>query len=179
MNTNTYRHHYTLAILSLRNEEDKNACLQLIVQKQNATLCQGIYDESYLKSAIEYSDYAILRRRKSMHEHIVAFALVQNLSSRKALDILLACTIPNKERYGNMIAYDAYSFAVSKKYKKIYTAPRTSDLRKTFMKYGFEHHSGIPDINEVLIKTVSAIALQKVNKTLKRPRSPRPQNPQT
>jgi hypothetical protein len=48
-----------------------------------------------------------------------------------------------------MIAYSILNFATRNKYLKFYVAPRTDDLRETFVKYGFERLRGIPGYDEV------------------------------
>lgn len=70
------------------------------------------------------------------------------------MDILLLCAIPNAEQFGNMIVHSVFTFALVKHCTKIYTSPRTSALRKTFVKYGFEHLHGVEDIDEVMVKYV-------------------------
>jgi hypothetical protein len=174
MNTNLYnRGNYTQLVIPLKTDDDKNSCYQLLRNKQNETLCQGIYDDKYINAAIEQSDYILIRHKNGDIANVVAFALVQiqRKSKTNKMDILLTCTIPNKERYGVMIAYDIYGFALKKVCKKIYTSPRTSDLRTTFIKYGFRHHVGIENYSEVLVTDVKAQTIEKVNKTLKRPRT--------
>lgn len=49
-----------------------------------------------------------------------------------------------------MISYSIYNFAIKNKCKFLYVVPRTLELRKTFMKYGFEHIFGNEGIDEVL-----------------------------
>jgi hypothetical protein len=171
MNTSTYdRDKYLLVISPLRTDDDRDACFRTLRSKENQTLCQNIYSDKYIQCAIEQCDYVILRRTATNANIIVAFALVEVLNS-KNLDILLACTIPNKERFGNMIAYDIYSFAVKKKYHELYTEPRTPELRSIFIKYGFEHFRGVKDFNEVLKKVIVLPTFNKVNKTRKTTRT--------
>ncbi len=166
MNTNLYdREAYKENYLSLQHPEDKEGCLRLLTSSKNTTLCQGIYDEQFINTAIEQSDCILLRQTMDDPETIVAFALIQ--LKRKALDILLVCTVPNTERFGVMIAYDTYKFAVKKRCRKIYTSPRTDALRTTFLKYGFQHHVGIVGINEVLMKLVSVQTIPIVRRTRK------------
>ncbi len=83
------------------------------------------------------------------------------------LDIHLVCAIPNTERYGQMIAYFLYLFALNKKCTRMYTSPRTPKLRDTFIKYGFEHFIGVREIDEVLIKRLHVNTYVKTNKTRK------------
>lgn len=167
MNTNIVnRDNYTYVQYRLQTDDDRDACFLRLRSKINETLCQNIYSDTYINCAVEQSDYILLRRVSNSAEKIVAFALVKILKSKK-LDILLVCTIPNKERFGNMIAYDIYSFALYNKCKKIYTEPRTPELRATFIKYGFVHLRGIENFNEVLEKDVHVQLIQKVNKTRK------------
>lgn len=170
MNTNIVnRDNYVSVISPLRND-DRDSCFRMLRSNENYTLCQGIYTDKYINCAVEQSDYVLLRRLATNSETIVAFALVKILKSKK-LDILLVCTVPNKKRFGNMIAYDIYSFAVKKSCEKIYTEPRTSELRDTFVKYGFSHLRGIKDFNEVLEIDVVTKSYNKLNKTRKTPRS--------
>lgn len=98
-------------------------------------------------------------------EDIVGFALVAQ--KKHAIDVLLLCAIPSKERFGNMIAHSVYSFGITKRCNKIYASPRTPLLRKTFIKYGFEHLRGVEDIDEVLVKKIDLPSFIKTNKTRK------------
>lgn len=167
MDTNLYnREKYTLVVLPLKMDNDKDACFRLLQSNENKTLCHGVYNDKYLNAAIEQSDYIILRRLRNSPTIVVGFGLVQIRKSSK-MDILLVCTIPNDERLGAMIAYDLFSFAKKKGYTTIHTSPRTPELRKAFLKYGFEHHTGVIDIDEVLKKKVITASLPKVNKTLR------------
>jgi len=81
----------------------------------------------------------------------------------------LACAIPNKNKFGKMIANSLYNFAVKYKYPFLYVSPRTPELRKTFIKYGFHPICGIEGINEVLEKEIdiNLIAINKRGKTQK------------
>ena len=63
-----------------------------------------------------------------------------------------------------------YEFAIKKKCSKIYTSPRTDVLRKTFIKYGFEHLRGIRDYDEVLIKKIEIPIYKKLFFTQRRKR---------
>jgi hypothetical protein len=166
MNTNIYdREKYIHVVSPLRSDDDKDSCLRILTSSDNKTLCQGIYDTKFINAAIDQSDYVIFRHRKGTIGIVVAFALVQIYKNK--LDILLVCAITNAERFGNMIAYDIFAFAVKKGCKKIYTEPRTANLRETFMKYGFEHHRGIENVNEVLAKKVVVQTFERVSKTRK------------
>ena len=149
----------------LRSDDDRDACLRLLTSSENKTLCQGIYTHQHINIVLENSTHILFRNEKSNINKIAAFGLVQIL--KKKLDIHLVCTIPNTERFGNMMAFDIYSFAVKKGLTRIYTAPRTEELRSTFMKYGFEHFRGIKNIDEVLEKKVVVTAIERTNKTRK------------
>ncbi len=171
MNTNIYnRDNWVKVVRPLRTDDDKDACIRLLTSKENETLCHGVYDSHFINKAIEQSHYIIFRHRRGNVQNVVAFALLE-VSKSKIADILLVCTVPNKERFGQMIAYDIFAFAVYKKCKKMYTEPRTDDLRSTFIKYGFSHLRGIPGINEVLEKPVTPMTLRAVSSTLKIRRS--------
>jgi hypothetical protein len=37
------------------------------------------------------------------------------------MDVVLVCTVPNKERFGNMIAHDMYQYAIKYKFVRIIT----------------------------------------------------------
>lgn len=171
MNTNFLnREKYKHMIQQLRTEDDKADCFKhLTFSNKHLSLCHNTYTSEHINMIIEESDYIILHYMDTI-ENIVGFALLKMLK-KGVLDILLVCAIQNEERLGSMVAYSVYSFAVSKKCKKIYTAPRTSALRKTFMKYGFEHLRGVQDIDEVLVKTINPQIFSRVSKTLKIPRS--------
>lgn len=114
---------------------------------------------------IDESDYIILHYIDTI-ETIVGFALLKIIKN-SVLDILLICAIQNEELIGNMVEYSVYMFAVSKKCKKIYTAPRTPVLRTSFMKYGFIHLRGVQDIDEVLVKQINPQVFSRTPKTLK------------
>jgi hypothetical protein len=167
MNTNTLdREKYKQVICPLKTEDDKADCLRhLTLSDKHVLLCRNTYSSEHINKIIEESDYVILHYAETI-ENIVGFALLKILKNN-VLDILLVCTIQNEERLGNMIAYSVYSFAISKKCKKIYTAPRTAELRKTFIKYGFEHLWGVQDIDEVLYKKINLQTYTRVPKTLK------------
>jgi hypothetical protein len=168
MNTNIYNRDefYKKVINVLKTDEDKDKCLRLLTNSENNTLCHGVYNATYINSAIESADYIIIRHKTGEPYKVVGFALLKLLRS-KALDILMVCTIPNSERYGNMMAYDIHSFAILKKCKKIYTSPRTLELRNTFFKYGFEHLRGIENVDEVLVRKLAAFTIIKTNTTRK------------
>jgi len=146
---------YTEKIIPIKTQEDKDACLRFLTINHNTlTLCHGFYNDDYINSIIEYSDCLIYYI--SQDKDVVAFSLVKSKSKKKGkiLDILLACAIPNKNTFGRMIAYSLYNYAVKYKYPFLYVSPRTSELRKTFMKYGFESIHGREGIDEVLEKEI-------------------------
>lgn len=169
MNRNLYnRDKYERKILPLSKEDDKISCLKLLTQSnKHLLLCHNLYSEEHINKIIEASDYIIFHHKKQNIEDIVGFALVKIIGKKKVLDILLLCAIPNAEQFGNMIAHSVFTFALVKHCTKIYTSPRTSALRKTFVKYGFEHLRGVEDIDEVMVKYVELQEFQKTNKTRK------------
>jgi hypothetical protein len=162
METNLYnRDKYTKSIILLKSEEDRYRCLQLLTSKNNTGLCHGIYGDQDIKRFMDMSEY-ILLRRESGTSNVVAFAFMNRVRS-KSLDIVLVCTIPNKQRFGNMIAFDIHEYGVRNRYTRIITEPRTPELRHTFIKYGFEPLHG-----EILEKDIVVThMLAKTNKTLK------------
>lgn len=146
---------YVEKIVPLKTEEDKDACLRFLTLNNNSfTLCHAYYTTEHINSIIEYSDYLVYFIDES--KTVVAFSLIQSKSKRKGkiLNILLACAIPNKNRFGRMIAHSLYNFAVKHKYPFLYVSPRTPELRKAFVKYGFEAIHGIEGVNEVLEKEI-------------------------
>jgi hypothetical protein len=60
---------------------------------------------------------------------------LQSKKKGRLLNILLACAVPNKNKFGKMIANSLYNFAVKYKYPFLYVSPRTPELRRTFIKY--------------------------------------------
>lgn len=153
MNRHLYnRDGYERKVRPLGKEEDKAACLKLLTQTD--ILC---YSEDHMNKIIEASDYIVFHHRKQNVEDIVGFALVQYIGKKKVLDILLLCAIPNAE---HTIVHSVFMFAVIKQCKKLYASSRTVILRKTFLKYGFEHLCGVRDIDEVLVKEIK---LRKTN----------------
>ena len=148
---------YIEKIIPIKTEEDKDACLRfLTLNNKNLTLCHGYYDMKYINTIIEYSDFLVYFISPYQYKDIVAFALIKSKSKKKGkiLDISLACAIPNKNKFGKMIAHSLYNFAVKYKYTFLYVSPRTPELRKTFIKYGFESICGIEGIDEVLEKEI-------------------------
>ena len=158
--------------IPIKTDEDKDACLRFLTIS-NTNLCHGYYDDKYINSIIEYSDYLIFF---SNQDRIVGFALVKSMSKKKGkiLNILLACAIPNKKKLGKMLANSLYNFAVKYKYPFLYVSPRTPELRKTFIKYGFESIHGIEGVDEVLEKEIdlTTYSLQQRGKTQKIKRTP-------
>lgn len=154
---------YIERIISIKTAEDKDACRRYLTIN-TLTLC---HKYKYINSVIESSDCLIYF--SSQENNIVAFALVKFNSKKKGkiLNILLACAIPNKNNYGELIAYSLYNFAVKNKYPFLYVSPNTPELRKTFIKYGFESVHGIEGIDEVLEKEIDIPIFHKRGKTQK------------
>jgi hypothetical protein len=156
--------------IPIKTDEDKDACLRFLTIN-NKNLCQAYYDDTHINSIIEYSDFLIYF---SNQDSIVAFALVKSMSKKKGkvLNILLACSMPNK-KFGKMIAHSLYNFAVKYKYPFLYVSPRTPELRKTFIKYGFESIYGREEVDEVLEKEIdmNILTINKRGKTQKIKRS--------
>lgn len=157
--------------ISIKNDEDKDACLRFLTIT-NTNLCHGYYDAKHINSIIEYSDYLIFF---SNQDRIVAFALVKSMNKKKGkiLNILLACAVPNKKKLGKMIANSLYNFAVKYKYPFLYVSPRTPELRETFIKHGFESIYGREGVDEVLEKEIeiNVLTINKRGKTQKIKRS--------
>jgi hypothetical protein len=148
------REDYILRVVPVSKEANKESCFKLLTFKnKHLLLCRNNYDDKYINSVIESSNYFVYYRVKENIEEIVCFALLKIY--KNVCDILLLCAIPNTPQYGNMIAYAVYEFAISKKCNKIYTAPRTELLRNTFVKYGFEHLRGVKNYDEVLVKKIT------------------------
>ena len=162
---------YIEKVIQIKTEEDKDACLRFLT-----LLCHKYYNTEHINSMIEYSDCLIYFVSEKSNTDIVAFALVKSRSKRKGkiLDILLACAIPNKNKFGKMIAHSLYNFAIKYKYPFLYVSPRTPELRKTFIKYGFESIHGIEGVDEVLEKEIdlTTYSLQQRGKTQKIKRTP-------
>ena len=119
-----------------------------------------------VKSVIESSNYFLYYHTKQNIEEIICFTLIK--INKKVCDILLLCAIPNNKEFGSMMAYKVYEFAIFKKCNKIYTAPRTNLLRKTFIRYGFEHLRGVKDYDEVLVKNIQIPQYIKTSSTFRR-----------
>ena len=157
--------------IPIKTDEDKDACLRFLTIS-NTNLCHGYYDDKYINSIIEYSDYLIFF---SNQDRIVGFALVKSMSKKKGkiLNILLACAIPNKKKLGKMLANSLYNFAVKYKYPFLYVSPRTPELRETFIKHGFESIYGREGVDEVLEKEIdmNILTITKRGKTQKIKRS--------
>ena len=161
---------YIEKIIRIKTEEDKDACLRFLTINNNILpLCHGFYNDTYINSVVESSNYLIYFI--STTKDVVAFSLVRIQSKKKGkiLNILLACAVPNKNKFGKMIANSLYNFAVKYKYPFLYVSPRTQELRRTFMKYGFETIYGIEGVDEVLEKEIDMILLtiNKRGRTLK------------
>jgi hypothetical protein len=158
---------YILKILPVSREDNKNSCHRLLTfGDKHLLLCHNVYDEKYINSVIENSNYLLYYHTKQSIEDIICFALIE--INKKVCDIHLLCSIPNNQEFGRMIAYSVYEFAIKKKCSKIYTAPRTELLRKTFIKYGFEHLRGIKNYDEVLVKKIEIPLYKKMAFTQRR-----------
>ena len=148
---------YIEKIMPIKTAEDKDACLRfLTINNDTLTLCHGYYTSEYINSILESSDYFIYNSRQDNPKTVVAFSLVQSKRKTKGkiLNIVLACAIPNKYKFGRMIAYSLYNFAVKNKYPFLYVSPRTPELRKAFINYGFESIYGREGVDEVLEKEI-------------------------
>jgi len=93
----------------------------------------------------ESCDYFIFFHSQNKIDHIVAFSFVRFLYKKnreKILSIDLLCSVRNTKRFGQMLAFALYKFAISNKCSFIYASPRDSKLKETFLNYGFyEIHS--------------------------------------
>jgi hypothetical protein len=148
---------YIEKIVPIRTEEDKDACLRFLTLNNNSdALCHGFYDTNHINRIIEYCEYLLYFSTQEHQHEIIAFALLHSkrINKGKLLEISLACAIPNKHKFGNMIAHSIYKFAVRNKIKFLSVAPRTPELRKTFIKYGFESVYGKELEDEVLLKEI-------------------------
>ena len=146
---------YIEKIIPLKTVDDKDDCLRFLTLNNNIlTLCHGFYNDKYITSVVECSDCLIYIINQE--NHVVAFTLVKLKSKKKGkiLDILLACSIPNKNKFSKMIAHSLYNFAIKYKYPFLYVSPRTPELRKTFIKYGFESIHGVEGVDELLEKEI-------------------------
>jgi hypothetical protein len=153
-------------IMKLTNETERYDCfLLLTAENKHSTICQQTYDEKYIKAFIENSTHFQLYKKKDTKE-IVGFNLLK-LKKNHKMDVILTCAVANTNHYGKMLAFGAYRFAIRNKVKKILAAPRTPALRATFVRNGFVTCFGTEDIDEVLEKEVSSLALKsaKTNKT--------------
>lgn len=167
MNTNRLnREDYKPNAIPLASESDKESCFRYLTNSdRHIPLCHGFYTDKHINTVIEASDYLLVYTEKDDINKIVAFSLVE--FKKHALDILLLCALPNDKQFGRMMAYYVYQFAIQKKCRRIYTAPRTDELRATFMRYGFEHHCGVKGINEVLAKEITLQKFTRTNHTLR------------
>jgi hypothetical protein len=165
MNTNLYdREGFQEKVVPIRTEEDQYACLKLLVGKhRHMKLCQGLYSEEHIKTSIEDSTALLYYHPVGAIEDVVCFALVAHRKNR--LEIQLICAVPNTQRFGNMIAYLMFSYAVQKKCKKLMCSPRTPELRATFLRHGFVHYHGTKGLDEVLEKQVSPLKIRPVRHT--------------
>ena len=149
-----YHTKYIEKIVPFKTVEDRDACLRFLTINNNSlTLSHEYYNSEYINSLLEYSDYLIYFVSKENHKDIVAFALVKSKSKKRGtiLDILFACAAPN---FSKMIAQSVCNFALKNKYQFLYVSPNTPELRKTFIKYGFESIHGIEGVDELLEKTI-------------------------
>jgi hypothetical protein len=150
---------YSEKILYIKTDDDKDQCLRFLTLTNNhKDLCHNLYDDKYINTVIESSDYLLFFHETTDPRTIVAFALVKLMSKKKGkiINILLVCAIPNKKRFGQMISHSLYNFAVQRECAYLYTSPRTPELRKTFMQYGFEPVYGREGVDEVLEKEVDS-----------------------
>jgi hypothetical protein len=171
MNSNYFyrEDEYVLKIIPVSKEDDKNSCHRLLTFKnRHLHLCHKVYDEKYINSVIESSNYLLYYHTKQSIEEIICFALIE--INKKVCDIHLVCSIQNNQEFGRMIAYSVYEFAIKKKCNKIYTSLTTELLRTTFIKYGFEHLRGIKDYDEVLVKKIEIPIYKKQPFTQRRKR---------
>jgi hypothetical protein len=157
-NYNEIAEHYTEyieQIVPFKTEEDKDACLRFLRNNNNLTLSNKCSNTEYINQLQDYSDYLIYFVSKQNNKDIVAFAFLKSKSKKKGkiLDILLTCVIPNNN-FATLIAHSVYNFAVKNQYQFLYVSPRTPELRKTFIKYGFESIHGIEGRDELLEKTI-------------------------
>lgn len=160
---------FLLKIIPVLREYNKNSCHRLLTfGDKHLSLCHNIYSEKHINSIIESSNYFLYYHTKQSIEDIICFALVE--INKKVCDIHLLCSIQNNQEFGRMIAYSVYEFAIKKKCTKIYTSPRTDALRKTFIKYGFQHLRGIKDYDEVLVKKIELPIYKKLPFTQRRKR---------
>ena len=158
--------------LKLSTETDQYNCFLLLAhENKHSTLCQQTYDEKYIKAFIENSTHFQMFKKIDSKE-IVGFNLLK-LKKKHKMDIILTCAVTNTNHYGKMLAFGAYKFAVRNKVKKILAAPRTADLRATFMRHGFISCFGTKGIDEVLEKEISPLTL-KSGKTSATRRTHRP-----
>jgi len=79
----------------------------------------------------------------------------------------LLCTVRNTKRFGQMLAYALYIFAITKKCSFIYASPRTPKLQETFINYGFDHVFSIRD-DIVLEKEVLSGFMINTNRSFTR-----------
>jgi hypothetical protein len=167
MNTNRLnRDDYELKVLSTSSEMDKEGCFRYLTSgDRHIPLCHGFYTDKHINTIIELSNYLLVYTEKADINKIVAFSLVE--VKKHMLDILLLCALPNDKQFGKMMAYSVYQFAVEKKCRRIYTAPRTDELRATFMRYGFERFRGVKGIDEVLVKEIVLQKFTRANHTLR------------
>jgi hypothetical protein len=167
MNTNRLnREDYKPNVIPLTSESDKESCFRYLTSgDRHVPLCHGFYTDKHINTIIEASDYLLVYTEKADINKIVAFSLVE--VRKPVLDILLLCALSNDKQFGRMIAYSVYQFAFKQGCRRIYTAPRTQQLRDTFMRYGFEHLRGVKDIDEVLVKEIVLQKFTRTNHTLR------------
>jgi hypothetical protein len=152
MNTNLYdRDGFVLKEVPIRTDEDRHACMRMLLAKdRHMTLCRSEYSEEHIRAYVEHGTAFLYYHPVGDIETMVCFAIVKQ--KKRVLDILLVCAAPNTQNFGTMIAYAIYAYAIMKKCKKLYAAPRTERLRATFMHYGFTHLRGVRGIDEVFEK---------------------------
>jgi hypothetical protein len=165
MNTNLYdREGFVLKELPIRTEEDRHACLRMLLENdRHRPLCHSEYSEEHIRAYVENGTAFLYYHPVDDIETMVCFAIVKQ--KKRVLDILLVCAAPNTHNFDNMIVHAIYTYSISKKCKKLYAAPRTERLRTTFMRYGFTHLRGTRGIDEVFEKTVGPLSIPRVKYT--------------
>lgn len=165
---------YIEKILSIKSDTDKDSCLRLLTfENRHLKLCHNEYNDKHINTIIEDSNYFIFFHTPGNPECIVGFALLRFKQKKKGkiLDIALVCTIPNNKNLARMVSFSIHNFAIKMGCKYLYAVPRTSLLRKTFIKYGFESVWGKEGVDEVLEKEIEdnsiTITINKRGKTQK------------
>jgi hypothetical protein len=163
---------YIEKILSIKSDADKDSCIRLLTfENRHLKLCHNEYSDIHINTIIEDSNYFIFFHTPGNPEGIVGFAILRFKQKKKGkiLDIALVCTIPNNKNLARMVAFSIHNFAIKMGCKFLYAVPRTSLLRKTFIKYGFESVWGKEGVDEVLEKEIedNSITIYRRGKTQK------------